>query len=503
MDKFDLLEKMEAYQIDLLIYIINSGGTATKKELLTHLRIGDYLLSKLLENLMTHAKNSNNGFSIDVIKHTVRFQTKPEYSIHTLFNKLITHAPKYQILKKLLLCGTIDPIPLCEKIGISHSTYFRKINELNNLLKEFDLSIQNGYLLGSELQIRFFYVSLLFITDSKQPLKINDIDPRIHDTVNKIQTILGSPLSFLSKRKLIIYLSLLKRRNAQKGISDYNDQFPFFSNKTGLHNQKRFIRLLKTSTLFRKIDKVLTSFLVYYSFKMTPNETILLILFLLGEEIIPSHSYCLKELDVIEKKSNLFILTLNNEFLDFMEFVYPDTQLTKQHRSMLDYHLSSIGYRHLIFKGHINYYWDAHLPSHEESHRFTIIYAFIDYMKKKYPTLFNDDSQTHFLTPKYAYTLNLYEEWIKAKVTVGVFIEGNLLFRKQFTKWWINYAELTTFAQAEPLVTDKPYDLVISNIDWPSLKKQGRHFFFITNYNEQMDKMDLNELLYKIYSSHC
>jgi hypothetical protein len=501
LEKFDLLEKMEMYQLDLLIYIINAGGSATKKELLAHLKIGDYILTKVTESLITYANDSSNGFTLEVTKHSIRFQTKPDYSIHTLFNKLIVHAPKYRILEELQLCGTVDPIRLCEKIGISHSTYFRKINELNYLLKEFDLSIQNGYLLGSELQIRFFYVSLHLITDSKEPLKLPNIDPRIYDSVNEIQAILGSPLSFLSRRKLIIYLSLLKRRNAQKNISDYSDQAPFFNNKTGITNQKKFIRSLKTTTLFKKINKVLTSFLVYYSFKMLPNETTLLLLFLLGEEIIPIHSYFLKELDSIEKSSNLFVLTLNEEFIVFMKQIYPHAQLSKRHLTMLNYYLNSIAYRYLIFKGNVNYYWEPYPIDHQENNRFNIIIAFIDHLKGKYPTLFGDSKYTRLLIKKYAYILDFYEECIKAKVTVGIFIEGSSLFKKQATKWWIKHAELTSFAQAEPLVICHPYDLVISNVDCSYLRKQGKHFFFITNYNEKMDTIDLDNLLHKIYSS--
>lgn len=169
MRKFDLLEKLEVYQIDILIYLSNVGGTATKKELLQHLNIGDYFLLKLLEELMTSAKKSNDRFSIEINKQTIVFQTKPDYSLHTLYNELIMHAPKYIILEELLLYGTIDAKRLCKKIGISHSTYFRKINELNVLLNEFDLTIQNGVLLGSELQIRFFMS--LFI--SSQTLSTN------------------------------------------------------------------------------------------------------------------------------------------------------------------------------------------------------------------------------------------------------------------------------------------------------------------------------------------
>lgn len=501
MRKFDLLEKVEVYQIDLLIYLSNVGGTATKKELLAHLNIGDYFLSKLIEGLTALSKKVNNRFSIEVNKQTVTFQSKPDYSLHTLYNKMIVHAPMYRILEELLLYGTIDAGRICDKIGISYSTYFRKINELNNLLAEFDLSIQNGYLLGSELQIRFFYTSFYLVADSKRQLKVPNIDPRIYETVNSIQQILGTPLSLLARKKLIIYLSLLKRRNAQKIIQDYSKQEFFFKNRTDISSQKRFIEALKKAHLFEKIDQVLGLFLVYYSFKMLPSETILLLLFMLGEEIIPANAHCLKELDLIERYSNFFIRTLNQEFLSFMKEIYPDTCLSNAHSSILHYYLTSIGYHHLIFKGHIDYYWVLDSTNQEKARRSMTVYHFIDYLKRSYPALFVDDTHDTILITKYAHAISFYEECIKPRISVGLFIEGDFIHKKKITDWWIKYIELTAFAQAEPLIDNKFYDLVISNVDCSHLKKQGKSFFILSNYNEKKDISDLEQLLYTIYYS--
>ncbi|EOH95623.1 hypothetical protein UAW_01972 [Enterococcus haemoperoxidus ATCC BAA-382] len=502
MKKFDLLEKVEVYQLDLLIYLSNVGGSATKKELMQHLNIGDYFLSKLIEGLMVSEKKANSRFSIEVTKQTITFKTKPDYSLHTLYNEMIVYAPKYKILEELLLHGSIDSSRLCEKIGLSYSTYFRKINELNSLLSEFDLTIQNGVLLGSELQIRFFYVSLYMVTDPKQQLKVPNIDPRIYETVNNIQQIIDCKMPFFARKKLIIYFSLLKRRNAQKCVQNDYDQETFFSNKTDIDSQKLFISALKRSHLFKKVNKILGSFLVYYSFKLLPNETILLLLFMFGEEIISVNSPCLKELDLIERYSNFFIRTLNKEFLNLMEKCFPNTFLKDTQSSILYYYLNSIGYRHLIFKGHIDYYWERnYIESVDTIHSETIHY-FIDYLKERYPVLFMDDTHDTILISKYAHAINFYEECIKTKISVGVFIEGDLLRKQKSMDWWIKYIELTTFAQATPLTSNQLYDLVISNVDCSYLKKRGKYFFFLSNYNEKKDVSDLDHLLYDIYSSN-
>ncbi|EOL50898.1 helix-turn-helix domain-containing protein [Enterococcus caccae] len=502
MRKFDLLEKLEVYQIDLLIYLSKVGGTATKKEVLQHLGIGDYFLAKLIESLTTLAKKSDYRFSVEVSKYTITVQTKSDYSLHTLYNELIVHAPMYKILEELLLCGSIDTTRLCEKIGVSYSTYFRKINELNNLLFEFDLSIQNGYLLGSELQIRFFYVSLYSVTDPKHHLKIPNIDPRIYETVNSIQHILGSSLSNLARKKLIIYLSLLKRRNAQKKIQNFSEKESFFNNKSDIDSQKKFVNALKKTHLFIKINQALGSFLVYYSFKMLPSETILLLLFMLGEEIIPANSHCLKELDLVERYSNFFIRALNQEVLDFMKKKYPNTSLTHTHDSTLRYYLNSSGYHHLLFKGHIDYYWDSTDFHRNKTTYSRTVHDLVNHLKNKYPRMLIDETHDSVLITKYAHAIRFYEECTKTKISVGIFIEGDLLRKKKFTDWWIKYVELTGFARAESLAVNQVYDLVISNVDCSHLKKRGKYFFFMSNYNEKKDIVDLEQLLFNIYSDH-
>lgn len=222
---------------------------------------------------------------------------------------------------------------------------------------------------------------------------------------------------------------------------------------------------------------------------------------MLGEEIIPANSYCLKELDLIERYSDFFVFTLNKEFLNLMDKYYPNTCLKNTHSSTLHYYLNTIGYHHLIFKGHIDYYWERKYTDWGESEHSEIIHYFIDYLTEKYSTLFVDDTHDTVLISKYAHAINFYEECIKTKISVGVFLEGDLLYKNRFMDWWIKYIELTTFAKADPFASNQLYDLVISNVDCSYLKKRGKYFFFLTNYNEKKDIFDLDQLLHEIYSS--
>lgn len=501
MRKFDLLEKLEMYQIDLLIYLAKVGGTATQNEVLQHLDIGEYFLDRLIESLIASADESNASFSIKIVKRTIVFQTKPDYSLHNLYDEMIITAPKYKILNELFLYGNIDALRLCKKINISDSTYYRKINELNSLLKEFDLTIQNGFLIGTELQIRFFYVSFYLSIIPRKKVYSTNTDLKIPEIVNSIQDVLATSLSILAKTKLTTYLNFLKRRYAHKNVQDLSTQEPFFHNQTNSNSQKMFLHVLKKSHLYHKISQSLKSFLSYYSFKMLADEPTLLLLFILGEEIIPANSPFLTELDLIEKESNFYMQTLNMKFVSFMEECFPNTTLSEAQIKMIYYYLTSCGYHHLLFNGEIHAYLEPLPTEWRKTKQFSLFDRFVVNLKLKYPALLVNDAHDCKLLTEWGNIMKYYEEQTAPKLLVGIYIEGDFLYKKTITNWWIKHTELTSFVHAEPLSSNNTYDLVISNIDCSYLRKQGKSFFFLTDYYKKLDIIDLDHLLTNIYTS--
>lgn len=499
MRKFDLLEKFEVYQIELLMHLIDVGGTAEKKELLDHLSISEYFLTKLIESLINLAQKSDTNFSIKMNRQSIQFQKKPEYSLHTLYDTLIKHAPKYQILEDLFLHGIINSRTLCKKIGLSQSTYFRKISELNDLLGEFDLTIQKGVLLGSELQIRFFYMSLCLTTDlGKQATALN-IDPRIVSLVDTIQRFSDSPFSFSSRKKLIIYFNLLKRRYVQKSVFSFKRRELFFYKHIDFSNQKEFIHALKATLLSKQIHAVLKSFLAYYSYETYPDEEILLLLFMIAEEIIPSDSSYLHKLNLIEKNSNCLVWSLSTDILHFIDSYYPNANVSEKQKYKLHYYLKASVYHHLIFRGHIDYYWKPQWSKLNSLKKTEYLTTFLN--KKYSEIMLNNTNDIIFIT-KISHIISFYEDHTKDRLSVGIFFEGNFFYQNKFTEWWIKHIELTSIALAEPMSNNKSYDLIISNVNDPQLQNRGKYFFFLTNYHEKLDLLDLDYLLNDLYSSN-
>lgn len=495
MNRVDLLEKIEAHQIMLLKYICDVGGSAKKQDIADYLQTGIYFVTRLIENLIHLSSKSNGNFSLTLDKTTFHFNTKTDYSLNKLLLEFIVQAPKYKILEELFLTGTTDPSRLCEKINISYSTYFRKINELNNLLSEFELTIQNGTIQGDELQIRYFFVSLYSETRPDYLTQLNNLDPKIQLIIEEITEKIEAPLSELSKQKLAFYFIILKKRNVQNKNSNFHQVLS--NNQLTIYEENDFFIQLKKTQFYQNMQQLLNSFLNYYSFKQCTDEALLLILFLLGENISPMNSSLLNDLKKIENTSPFFTQILVHDFFTFMEEKHPASTLETSQKDHLQHYLKSLVYKQIIFKGAITRFNNnrEYAPIKFNA----TLQIFIGQYKLKYPQFFSQSISDSLILQQLSYAIDYYEQCIQSRITVGVFIEDDFLYSKFLTTWWISQVNLTTIGSAEEMAKSKNYDLVISNVDYPYIRNRGRKFLFITHQNEKMDLRDLKRVLTKMY----
>lgn len=495
MDLIDLLEKNEAHQIMLLKYICDVGGSAKKQDIANYLQTGIYFVTQLIDNIAHLASKSNGNFFITVDKTTIYFNTKTNYSLNKLLLELTVQAPKYKILEELFLTGTTEPSRLCKKINISYSTYFRKINELNSFLSEFELTIQNGAIQGNELQIRYFFVSLNSTIRPDYLSQLNTLDPKIQPIIETITDKIETPLSEISKQKLSFYFIILKKRYIQNKNSEF---YPLFSKyQLMIYKKSDFFTQLKKSRFYQKIQLSVNSFLNYYSFKSCTDEALLLILFLLGENISPINPSFLNNLKTIENNSTFSTQILVHDFFTFMKEKHPNSSLKPAQHDYLQKYLKSVIYRQLIFKGVItrfNYNKEGIQISLNST-----LELFINHYELKYPKFFNQFINDYSVLKQLSYAIDYYEQCIQSRITVGVFIEDDFLYSKFLTKWWVGQVNLTTIGSAEEMNNNKNYDLIISNVDYPYIKSKGKQFLFITHQNEKMDLRDLEKVLTTMY----
>lgn len=172
--KHDFLEKPFDYMTDILLYIYNNGGMATKTELVKTFHISLPTLNEYLNSLRVFFEQNNLHQSIHLnmdgekiyLEKEATFQTK-----HIVF-LFLEKSIKFQLILRLFSNGEITGEYFQANYAISSATYYRKVTELNILLDEFNIKIKRGKLFGEEKQIRYFLFNFFwFIFEDKSELE--------------------------------------------------------------------------------------------------------------------------------------------------------------------------------------------------------------------------------------------------------------------------------------------------------------------------------------------
>lgn len=366
MKTLDLLENHEQQQLDLLMYLNDLGGHATKKKILTHFDIGEYLLKKILNQLQELEKLTKNAFTINIDKQNISLQIKANFSIDDISHLIITQSSKYILLENLFVDGSLQSRKICQKKNFSHTVYLKKIKELNQLLEKFGLTIHNNQLVGSELQIRFFFTT--FFGTFNPPIHILNFKYNQHtqESADKIQTILtDSQSEYNYKREILsIYLAITKKRYAQRNRQDSQATHNPYLATICEKQQQTMTNLVKQTEFFTHINTIMSEFLVDYSHSVLPHETLITILFIMGNEMILANSKVAKELKPIEKQIETSTIDLFKNFVAFRKNTILTNERNEKKQAFINQYLTYNFYQPIYLQRKRDKYQELHKEKH-------------------------------------------------------------------------------------------------------------------------------------------
>jgi hypothetical protein len=217
-----LLDKKEARQFQIIRRTLLAGGRISEAELSGYLQVSKASFEKDLQELayIFTSFGKNIQFTYDGQWLTLRLAD--EFSAAELYRLLIKESLKFQIIDYLYRYKEFTIAQLTTKFSISESSLFRKIKELNVLLKEFALQIKNGQLQGAELQIRFFYFQLywhLLSYEKHQAVTMTSQNLRVIHALEKALTVSFSEYSEL---QISLWLTIAKKR-LNTPVKDYQE----------------------------------------------------------------------------------------------------------------------------------------------------------------------------------------------------------------------------------------------------------------------------------------
>ena len=171
MQMIDLLEKKERAIYQLYLRLQDSDRPLTLKELSQELDLSRSTLARYVQAFCEEAEEEQLGIAFQVDGDFLLMERSPILTKQDILAFLCRESVKYQILLYLFDKEEFSIQGLSQTLLISEATLNRQLSSLNKSLRENQISIRNGRIKGSELQIRYFYYQLFWQTMTKAQME--------------------------------------------------------------------------------------------------------------------------------------------------------------------------------------------------------------------------------------------------------------------------------------------------------------------------------------------
>ena len=207
----DLMEKSEAGQFIVLSYL-QQHSTSSLKDVMSETGFSKATLTKYISLINDKASDHHVALSIQLQDETLGLSVGPDTKGRDIRRLFLGNAVKYQILDYLLYHQQFLAHQLAQELMISEATLSRHISGLNQILSEFELSIQNGRLKGPEHQIRYFYFCLFRKVWSSQDWEKELQKSERRQEVAVLEELCGAQLSQGQRLDLALWAHITQQR---------------------------------------------------------------------------------------------------------------------------------------------------------------------------------------------------------------------------------------------------------------------------------------------------
>jgi predicted DNA-binding protein YlxM (UPF0122 family) len=283
LELFELLDPTEQRGVRILQSVLREGGKRKVSQLAEELEVNRATIKEDIELLKTMVGQFDKKILFVYDGESLQIETNGKLTSLELYYAYLQQSINYQILLAIYEHGRFSLKSLAYQLMISTATLSRRIKTVNLLLEEFTLVIKNGQLQGTELQIRYFYFMLFWFG---RPYHINQKkfkDPATSEFVRLMARRLQISLSYDAEMKLLIWLSISKRRMSQFDSAEM--QYFDLLDAGGFRDD-----------LFVEVHRLLAHFYSRYAFEWNTAEAQLLFVFLLAHIDLSAESPYVQQL---------------------------------------------------------------------------------------------------------------------------------------------------------------------------------------------------------------
>lgn len=271
------MEKAECGQFSILSFLLQESQT-TVKAVMEETGFSKATLTKYVTLLNDKALDSGLELAIHSEDENLRLSIGAATKGRDIRSLFLESAVKYQILVYLLYHQQFLAHQLAQELVISEATLGRHLAGLNQILSEFDLSIQNGRWRGPEHQIRYFYFCLFRKVWSSQEWEGHMQKPERKQEIANLEEICGASLSVGQKLDLVLWAHISQQRLRVNAC-----QFQVIEEKMrGYFDNIFYLRLL------RKVPSFFAG--QHIPLGVEDGEMMIFFSFLLSHRILPLHT---------------------------------------------------------------------------------------------------------------------------------------------------------------------------------------------------------------------
>ncbi|MHC9532003.1 helix-turn-helix domain-containing protein [Dellaglioa sp. L3N] len=449
----DFLDGQEKISNQILELLQTHGGYLSKKKLTESLQISGNSLRIYLKNIEVRLEKfiESGHVFFEVGANHVKFGVDGTTNLSNIGNDLLRHSYKYKIIMYLYMNETLNLIELENELHISGSSITRRIKELNETLAEFDLKIRNRRLVGTKLQLNYFYY-LFFIRVA--PFTNREELLSKSATVNEYVEVLNKQydLEWSDDEKFSVYLwlKILIRLNSYKEQQEEK-----------LTSASR--ELIKNNPAYAKVKISFFRFLKKYALSFVEEDAVGLYYFLIGFDLIKNDSELYVQIkdDDIDKETPINA-AINLFWSDIEENTY------FKNDSKINYNLFNLYSKLAIFKGESFIYNRTITEFNRKSLEREDFTQIVQKLLTAYQSVtqfdgLNSQDDLYYLQNQYLYILNILNFEFDDVLKIGLLINRDPIMEKLTMIIMERVLHSVLNVQVEIFQEDKDYDLILTN----------------------------------------
>lgn len=214
----EFFDRRDQAYVSVLFYFAAHNSPYPRNQLLQDLSISPFILKKTTEELTHIMGELELDSKIMYVDHLDSF-VFVNYSwedILTVYHYLVDNSLPHKILLYIYRHNKFSIQTITQNLAISEATLYRCIANLNALLKEFELTIRNGAILGDSLQRNYFFLSFFLASIPIEDIQKNVAVPEIKGFIDLLEKKLGIPLTPSTKIRLSLWCKIINESRSMK-----------------------------------------------------------------------------------------------------------------------------------------------------------------------------------------------------------------------------------------------------------------------------------------------